>query len=207
MWCSSPTLEPTAKISPLEAPAGCVLAEQAISDAELLRQASAGNPAALGTLYDRHASVMMSVAYRILSDRGDAEDLVHDTFVEAWQRADSYDAGRASVRSWLLLRTRSRAIDRLRRRQHRSTESEPAPEPVTPADQPERLAEQQRAWDALAQLAAEHRSVLEKSYFQGLSCKAIAQLDALPEGTVKSRLAAGVNKLREALRVRRGEAE
>ena len=204
---ASPSFTPAANIRGGEAPLSRGLADVADVDTELLREAAKGNAVALGTLYDKYVNVLFSVAYRILGNRSDAEDLVHDVFVEAWQKADTHEPERANVRSWLLLRTRSRAIDRLRRDQHRIRESEVGPEPVTPADQPERLAEQERARLALETLPKEHRSVVERSYFQGLSCSAIAELDALPMGTVKSRLAAGVSKLRDALRVRRGEFE
>ena len=177
------------------------------NDVELLHAAASGDATALGTLYDRHAHRLVSLACAMLHDRGDAEDLVHDVFVEAWQRAESYDATRCSVRGWLLLRTRSRAIDRLRQRRNRpaSMDTDQMPEPVCPAERPERLAEQAHAVSVLASLPPAQRRVLEQSFFEGLSCRAIAALNDLPEGTVKSRLAAGIDKLRGALSVASGE--
>src|SRR5512145_1494630 len=72
---------------------------------ELLVAAVAfADEAALAELYDRHAGPMLGVALRVLGTRSDAEDLVHDVFVEAWQKAAAFDAQRGSVRSWLLMR-------------------------------------------------------------------------------------------------------
>jgi RNA polymerase sigma-70 factor (ECF subfamily) len=84
------------------------------SDRDLLAAIGKGDHAALAELYDRHAPQMLAVALRILQDRRDAEDLLHDVFLEAWQKTDSYDAERGTVRTWLLMRVRSRAIDRMR---------------------------------------------------------------------------------------------
>ena len=83
-------------------------------DQRLLIAIRQGNRTALAELYDRHASQMLAVAARILQNPRDAEALLHDVFLEAWQKAESYDAGRGTVRTWLLTRMRSRAIDRLR---------------------------------------------------------------------------------------------
>ena len=83
-------------------------------DRQILVRVVAGDHSALTQLYDRHAPVMLGVATRVLGSRRDAEDLLHDVFLEAWQKAASFDATRGSVKTWLLLRVRSRAIDRLR---------------------------------------------------------------------------------------------
>ena len=102
-------------------------------DQSLMAAAAVGDESALGELYDRHAGAMLGVALRILKLRQDAEDLVHDVFVEAWQKAADFDAGRGSVRSWLLVRVRSRGVDRLRslssaRRRGLLGDGEPLPE-------------------------------------------------------------------------------
>ena len=174
------------------------------SDGALIEAAANGDGTALGCLYDRHGSLMLGVAFRILGNRRDAEDLLHDVFVEAWAKAGSYDPARATVRSWLLVRVRSRAIDRLRSlevaRRHGMA---PAPgEPAEPrADDtdPGRHVDRVRARDALAGLSAEQRDVVEKSYFAGLTCREIAELSQIPIGTVKSRLFAAMAQLRRSL--------
>jgi RNA polymerase sigma-70 factor (ECF subfamily) len=82
-----------------------------LSDEALVRAIATGDTAALAKLYDRHAPLMLGLARRIVGGKPEAEDIVHDVFVEAWRRAADYDVERGSVKAWLLLRTRSRAID------------------------------------------------------------------------------------------------
>ena len=86
-----------------------------ISDPELVAAMARGDNDALGALYDRHCPVLLAIAVRILGDPREAEDLVHDVLLEAWNKADDYDRARGSVRTWLSIRLRSRALDRWRR--------------------------------------------------------------------------------------------
>lgn len=171
-------------------------------DLQLLAGVESGDRGALAALYDRHAPAMLGVAARILRDRRDAEDLVHDVFVEAWRKAATFSQDRGSVRSWLLVRTRSRAIDRLRNlevaRRHARSEQAIANESQIPASEPDPSAtpDQRRARAALAGLPEAQREVLELAYFEGLSCAEIATRCGAPLGTVKSRLSAGMRELR-----------
>ena len=171
-------------------------------DRGLIAAAAAGDEAALAALYDRHAAAMLGVTLRILKTRQDAEDLVHDVFVEAWQRAGDFDASRGSVRSWLLVRTRSRAVDRLRSLEaaHRRgllMRDEQGPEGASVEPLWDGL-DRQRAKRALDALPEVQRSLVELAYFEGLSCSEMAEKCGIPIGTVKSRLSAGMSKLREA---------
>lgn len=175
---------------------------EAETDRRLLERIRAGERAALARLYDRHAPAMLGVALRILRDRGDAEDLVHDVFIEAWRKAAGFSRERGQVRTWLLVRVRSRAIDRLRsldvarrhaRREERAGAAGAPPAVVEdPADEPDR----RRARAALAALPETQRRVIELSFFEGLSCSEIATRCDAPLGTVKSRLLAGMRELR-----------
>jgi RNA polymerase sigma-70 factor (ECF subfamily) len=169
-------------------------------DRALIAATAAGDERALADLYDRHVAALLGVALRILKVRQDAEDLVHDVFVEAWQRAGDFDASRGSVRSWLLVRTRSRAVDRLRsleaarKRGLLASREDSAPTVVEPIwDGADRM----RAKRALDALPEAQRALVELAYFEGLSCSEMAARCALPIGTVKSRLAAGMAKLRQ----------
>jgi RNA polymerase sigma-70 factor (ECF subfamily) len=167
--------------------------------------AAVGDESALGELYDRHAGAMLGVALRILKLRQDAEDLVHDVFVEAWQKAADFDGSRGSVRSWLLVRVRSRGVDRLRslsaaRRRGLLGEGESAPDTEGAAvaavwDGPDR----ERARKALDGLPDAQRALVELAYFEGMTCTEMAAHCEIPIGTVKSRLAAAMGKLRDAL--------
>jgi len=160
-----------------------------------------GDLRALETLYDRHASSMLALATRLLADRQEAEDLVHDVFVEAWKKADSFSAERGTVGAWLMVRVRSRAIDRLRRAKvaRRFAEQEALPASELSASRPADAAEavdRGRVNEALGDLGPDQRTIVELAYFGGLSCAEIAQRIDVPLGTVKSRLAAGLRELR-----------
>lgn len=169
-------------------------------DHELLAQAASGSVDSLAALYDRYAPLLLGVARRLLSDPAAAEDLVHDVFLEAWRNADSYAQQRGSVRTWLLVRLRSRALDRLRAEQVRSRKREPglgaAQVGETPHDELQREPDRKLVLEALAQLDAQQRETLELAYFEGLSAREIAERMQAPIGTVKSRLASGLARLR-----------
>ena len=175
---------------------------EAETDRRLIEAVQSGDRAALARLYDRHAPAMLGSALRILGGRAEAEDLVHDVFIEAWKRADAHDARRGSVRAWLLMRVRSRGIDRLRAldtaRRHGLTQREEAPL-VSPPPGPDVEADHRRASRALALLGDAQRVVLEAAYFEGLTHREIAERLGIPIGTVKSRLSAALARLQGAL--------
>lgn len=176
---------------------------EADTDGRLLAAIKAGDRSALAALYDKHATQMFYLAFRILNNRRDAEDLLHDVFLEAWQKAEHYNPRRGSVRNWLLLRVRSRAIDRMRTlavaRQHAMTEHDR--EPILDSDATDRASDQGHACEALRSLPEVQRRVIELSYFEGLTYREIAERCGIPVGTAKSRLAAAVAKLREQFSV------
>lgn len=169
-----------------------------LEDEQLVAQMANGDRSALATLYDRYGNLMLGVALRILPDRQTAEDLVHDVFLEAWRSSEDYDSGRGSVRAWLLIRLRSRALDR-RRSGHFSRRStlEDRPELVEiPEEDPGLSPDRRTLRDTLLALPPEQRKVLELGYFEGLSSAEIAAELGIPIGTVKSRVAAALTRLR-----------
>ena len=173
------------------------------SDEALVRAIANGDTHALAALYDRHAPLMLGLARRIVIGKPEAEDIVHDVFVEAWRRAADYDENRGSVKAWLLLRTRSRAIDfRKSAGVARTVPTGDADWLATLADPradgsegPDRARLRQR----ISTLNAEQREVLWLGYFEGLSSSEIAIRIGVPIGTVKSRVAAALGALRLAL--------
>lgn len=179
-------------------------------DVSLISGAAAGDRDCLAALYDRYAPALLAIGRRILGDRREAEDLLHDVFIEVWRQAGDYDEARGSVRAWLLMRMRSRALDRRKSAAVSKRADLPAPDAVAdgagdahggedPALGPDRQAVRR----ALAQLPAEQRQVLELGYFEGLSSSEIAERVCAPIGTVKSRVAAALSKLRAAVEVSR----
>jgi RNA polymerase sigma-70 factor, ECF subfamily len=175
---------------------------QDAADARLMAAMAGGDQQALAQLYDRHAGALLGLGVRMLKDRAAAEDLVHDVLLEAWRKAAAYEPERGTVRTWLMLRTRSRAVDRLRSAQHRrevSSESHPvAARPAPQSSDPSLRPDHTRVRVALHELPTDQRHVVELSYLQGMSSSEIARHLKIPMGTVKSRMAAGLSKLRAA---------
>jgi RNA polymerase sigma-70 factor (ECF subfamily) len=171
-------------------------------DIDVLRRIAAGEKAALGSLYDRHAGVMLALGVRITGMRREAEDLLHDVFLEAWRHAGDFDPRRGSVKTWLLLRMRSRCLDRVRSHAFSRTDSLDAePMRASAADKTDRQIDGARARGLLSALPEGQREVLELGYFQGLSFSEIAEVLGIPVGTVKSRVSAAMVKLRQDLGV------
>lgn len=172
------------------------------ADIEVLRSVAAGDRQALGELYDRHAGVMLALGIRIIGVRREAEDLLHDVFLEAWRHAGDYDPGRGSVKTWLLLRMRSRCLDRVRSHGFSRVDSlEVEPARSGAVERADRRLDGARARASLASLPPAQREVLELGYFQGMSFSEIASALDIPIGTVKSRVSAAMVKLREDLDV------
>src|SRR5262249_51848073 len=148
---------------------------------ELVARMAAGDHTAISILYDRYGSALLGLALRIVKHRQNAEDLVHDVFLEAWRTAATFDPRRGRVWTWLAVRMRSRAIDTMRSaRMSRATCVDVERMGVCEAP----LAEQVRVRAALATLTTIHRRALELMYFEGLTCREIAERDAIPIPTV-----------------------
>ncbi|MDP2314653.1 MAG: sigma-70 family RNA polymerase sigma factor [Pseudomonadota bacterium] len=172
-----------------------------LSDAALVAALAGGDHTALGELYDRYSQLLMAVGVQRLGDRRDAEEVLHDVFVEAWRNADSYDDQRGTVRAWLVTRMHSRSLDRRRSPawSRRAPYDEARAERISFDDDPSLVVDRGRVQAALAELPGEQRQVVELSYFSGLSSSEIAEREDVPVGTVKSRTAAALGKLRAGL--------
>jgi RNA polymerase sigma-70 factor (ECF subfamily) len=166
------------------------------TDAELLGLVANAHREALGQLYLRHARAVRSAAFRITHDANEAEDLVHDVFLEVWRAAGEYEPARGSVRAWLLVRARSRSLDR-RRRLKRSLSEELFYPPNSCTAPPE--AEDLTLRSAVNRLPAALRELLELGYYAGMSSTEMATALAIPLGTVKSRVARALAELRAML--------
>jgi RNA polymerase sigma-70 factor (ECF subfamily) len=176
--------------------------EDAVVDAALLARIAERDPAAISSLYDRHARMLYSLIVRILRDRAEAEDVLQDVFVRAWTRVETYNRDLGSPLAWLIRIARNRAIDRLRARdvRERSAEDVPKPEPIETPEASAALSERQRAVKrALDVLTPEQRRLIETAYFRGLSQSELAAEFGLPLGTVKTRIRTGMQALRRAL--------
>lgn len=178
------------------------------TDIELLAsiaKGDAGANAAIGELYDRHVATLFPIALRIVRERAEAEDVIHDSFVAVHERAAQYVPERGSVIAWLVTLVRNLSIDRTRRRDRRGTLAREliANEAPPPVPTPEMLAadaaERAKIRRALARLPDAQRQTLEVAFFEGLSYPEIAAREDVPLGTIKSRAARALAALREAL--------
>jgi RNA polymerase sigma-70 factor (ECF subfamily) len=179
-------------------------AADADDDAALVRRMAAGDADAVGPFYDRWSAAVQAVALAIVRERPEAEDVVEETFWQAWRQAARFDPRRGTVSAWLLTIARSRAMDQARvlvRRRETSVDEAgatptPAPDPAEHAAASERRS---AVADALGVLPEPQREVIEMAYFGGLSQSEIAACTGQPLGTVKTRARLAMQKLRERL--------
>jgi len=178
-----------------------------MEDRSLVAAMAEGNQSAMAELYDRHAPMLLGLARRVLKSAEDAEEVLQEALVHAWNQAKRYDPSRSSVSTWLVMITRSRAIDRLRSRRvsdrtiaaaHRENtrdhESAKGAARVLHGERHKRVRAE------LARIPDEQREVLELAFFRGMTQREIAEETGLPLGTVKTRTLLAMKKLREALR-------
>ena len=172
------------------------------TDEQVLEAVGRGDDDALGVLYDRFGRLAYRLAFRILRDQALAEDAVQEAFLAVWRSADAYKRERAKPSTWILTVVHRRAVDLVRREQVRRGEPlEVAPEPsVGPVDEDAVLRDRRAAVQAaLTELPGEQRQALELAYYGGLTQSELAERLGVPLGTVKSRMFAGLGRLRELL--------
>jgi RNA polymerase sigma-70 factor (ECF subfamily) len=174
-----------------------------VDDVAIVHGMARGDSAALALLYDRYSGSMLALAQRIVGRGAEAEDVIHDVFLEAWRHAADYDQSRGSVKSWLLLRTRSRSLDVQKSarvsKQVSGLDDAWLAELGDPSRDTTAFADQARIRRVLVALPPDQREALLLGYFEGLSSSEIAERVGVPLGTVKSRVAAALSALRSAL--------
>ncbi|MEP6637794.1 MAG: sigma-70 family RNA polymerase sigma factor [Chloroflexota bacterium] len=197
----------------------------ATDDAAIVLRMAAGSEAALEIIYDRYATAIFAAAYRLTSDRGTAEEVVQDTFLALWNRAESFDPAAGSLASWLHTIARNRAIDRLRAAGRRPSlvalssaagtdedptqtlermvsggavvaGSHPLPGPAAAFDAAGRSETIRAAIDEMSEV---ERTVILLAYQEELSQSEIAERLGWPLGTVKTRTRRALLRLRAAL--------
>lgn len=195
------------------------------SDAQLVGLVAGGDETALAELYDRHADAIYRTAYRRLGDGQLAEEVLQDTFLALWNRAELYDQGQGSLAAWLGTIARNRAIDRLRSagrrpmtvplsgvlvddgREERALEHAlsngelvgSGPRPASPEEQVDSGELRAVIYEALGRMPAFERRVVELAYFEELTQSEIATRLGWPLGTVKTRTRRGLLRLRTLL--------
>ncbi|CAN5460234.1 sigma-70 family RNA polymerase sigma factor [soil metagenome] len=184
-----------------------------LADEEVMRLVQEGNPRAFKLLYDRHGGASFSLAYRMVGDRVNAEDISQEAFLSIWRSRARYQPDRGSVRTWVLGIVHHRAIDALRRNlvhdKRRASaegieERHEAPERERTDVEAARREEARHVRDAIGELPDEQTRVIELAYFGGFSHSQIADMLEMPVGTVKGRMRLGLEKLRKGLREKVG---
>ena len=169
-----------------------------------LGRVAARDPAALKDVYQRTSAKLLGVVFRILGDRDEAEDVLQEVYITVWNKADRFDANRASPITWLVSIARNRAIDRLRARNVRPTTTIEAAADVADS-QPDAVAlleskgEQARLNGCLDQLDPQHASAVRTAFFQGVTYEALATKLNVPLGTMKSWIRRSLLSLRACL--------
>jgi RNA polymerase sigma-70 factor, ECF subfamily len=173
-----------------------------LSDEALLDSVARSDETALAELYDRYGRVAYGLALRVLRDPNLAEDAVQEAFLHVWRSAEKFDRERAKVGTWLLTFVHRRAIDLVRREERRRTEpAESAPTPSAPGadEDADRRSKREIVQDALRRLPPEQREAIELAYYGGYTQSELAERLGEPLGTIKSRMFAGLQRLRGLL--------
>lgn len=166
----------------------------------LLRRIAQGDDSALAALYDEYAGRVYGFVLRVVGDAALAQEVTQDVFLKVWQHPHQWDPARGQFSSWLLTVARYTAVDRLRFEALRSGRSVPLMEDIdAPTRDDPDPAELDRLRALLRRLPDEQRQVIELAYFRGLTHSELAAALNLPLGTVKTRLRAGLQKLRALL--------
>ncbi len=170
-----------------------------------LEEMATGSEYALSDFYDATLGKVYGVAIRIVGDAALAEDVVTDVYHDAWNNAATYSRERGRPLAWLLTICRNRALDRYRHESAaaRTVEAAAAQQLSDAADEPEVLLASVEEGDAvhalLATISTEDRQLIALAFFKGLTHQQIAEVTAMPLGTVKSRIRRALNSLSEAV--------
>jgi RNA polymerase sigma-70 factor (ECF subfamily) len=200
-------LSPTVLALDASSPAWTMRRQHAhLSDEALVALVARGDEAAFAELYDRVGRVAYGLALRILRDERLAEDAVQEGFLAVWRTAAAFRAERAKASTWILTLVHRRAVDLVRREERRRTDQLPDELPVRPGDSAEPTEEaawlryeRERVQAALAELPDTQREAIELAYYGGYSQSELAERLGVPLGTIKSRMFAGLARLRELL--------
>jgi RNA polymerase sigma factor (sigma-70 family) len=162
-----------------------------------------GDDAALTDVYDQYSSFVYGLAARVIGDHRAAEDVTQDVFVSIWERPESFDPGRGSLRTWLGTLAHRRAVDYVRREEARRRRSQrEAARAVSPPDVDEMamaLVTAEKVREALEVLPPEQRDAIQLAYFGGKTYREVGLVLEIPEGTAKSRLRLGLRRIADVL--------
>jgi RNA polymerase sigma factor (sigma-70 family) len=173
-----------------------------LSDEAVVALTARSDEVALAELYDRYGRAAYGLALRVLRDESLAEDAVQEAFLAIWRGASRFIPERAKASTWIMTLVHRRAVDLVRREERRRADPlEPAAEPSSGSvdDEAWLRLQRERVQAALRQLPDQQREALELAYYGGFTQSELAERLGLPLGTIKSRVFAGLARLRELL--------
>jgi len=174
----------------------------AADDMGLLTRIRSGDQEAMSALFDRYGTMVYSVALRVLRDRGEAEDVMQDIFVQVWRNPGAFVSGKGSLAGWLVVVARNRCIDMIRRRRPADpVELFSLSSPTDLAREAEQKSLLEKIQGLVNSLPDEQRKSIELAFFEGLTHSEIAQKTGDPLGTVKTRIRLALTAIRKALTV------
>ncbi|MFJ6838450.1 sigma-70 family RNA polymerase sigma factor [Streptomyces sp. NPDC091209] len=174
---------------------------------DLMDRVARGDQEAFASLYDVVAGPVLGIVRRVLRDRAQSEEVAQEVLVEVWRTAARYRPERGSVMNWVLTLTHQRAVDRVRSveastaREHKAALLDRTPEFDEVTEQVEARLEREQVRRCLRTLTELQRQSVTLAYYRGLTYREVAELLALPLGTVKTRLRDGLIRLRDCLGV------
>jgi RNA polymerase sigma-70 factor (ECF subfamily) len=185
-----------------------------ITDEQLMVMIQQRDPAGLELLYDRHASIVMSLGMKVVHNEAEAEDLLQEIFMEIWNRAASYDPVKGKPLGWIVTLARRRAIDRLRKCQSHcraedrlrdEVEQQPGAWTTDPEEDFVMADIRENLIKLIETLPVAQQQAIELAFYKGMSQREIAAHTGIPLGTVKTRIELGLKKLTVALKDYAGE--
>ena len=177
-------------------------------DASLVHMLALNQMDALSALYNRYGRLVYSVAFNTIGDQAIAEEIVQDVFTRVWEKANTYDSGKAKVSTWLISITRNRTIDEIRRGKTRPEKTSVSWADLSQRDNPQIPGPEEKmehSWqqsflrEAFETISPDQREALALAYFNGYSQSEIAELLGVPLGTIKTRIRLAMQKLRLVL--------
>lgn len=169
-------------------------------DTQLLNSIAIGSRHSFNVFYERHVRFVLQIAMYMIKNKAEAEDICHDVFIEVFKKADQYQASKGSVKAWLAIKTKSRAIDQLRKK--KPVLRDKLEEHEHGADVQFLLASERKlVRDALNHIPREQGEAIYRSYFHNETHKEIASAMNKPLGSVKSLIRYGLNNLRKKIRI------
>lgn len=171
--------------------------------AGLMRESAAGDRLAFATLYERTSAKLYGICLRLMGNEPEAQEVLQETYIRIWQKAERFDPSKASAITWLSVLARNKAIDRLRRRAAPGEQLDAASEVEDDSPSAFEIVERQqdrlRLADCLKQLDERPRVAIQAAFLDGATYLELAEREDVPLGTMKSRIRRGLQRLRGCL--------